>query len=68
MSILNQIKTNANYLLQTKNLIREAIIEQDVEVAENVPFEAYPQLVAQIGGGLIISRPLRSATARSLAS
>lgn len=49
MSIVDQIKTNANYLLQTKNLIRQAIIAQGVEVPENTPFEAYPQLVAQIG-------------------
>lgn len=68
MSIVGQIKANANYLLQTKNPIREAIVEQGVEVAESTPFEDYPQLVAQIGGGLIIGNLLRGAMERSLAS
>lgn len=47
----NKIKAQLNYILETKNLIRQAIIDQGVEVPETIPFADYPQLVASIGGG-----------------
>lgn len=47
---MNGIDVKLNYLKETKELIRQAIIEQGVEVPTTIPFAEYPRCVLGIGG------------------
>lgn len=42
------IADRLNYLIETKRLIREAIIARGVEVPENTPFREYANKISQI--------------------
>ena len=48
---MGTIADKLQYLKETKNLIKQAIIEQGVEVAESDTFRSYAQKVKSIGGG-----------------
>lgn len=45
MSIID----NINYLEQTKELIRQAIIAKGVDVPEDTPFADYVEIILQLG-------------------
>lgn len=45
----NKIKAQLNYIKETKELIRQAIINQGVDVPESSLFSDYPRLVASMG-------------------
>lgn len=48
---MDEINAKLNYLKETKELIRQAMINQGVEVPESTLFAEYPSLILSIGGG-----------------
>lgn len=45
---MEEINVKLNYLKDTKELIRQAIIDKDVDVPKSAPFSAYPDYIKEI--------------------